>query len=252
MKLQEVGRKYSRLVKLDLKTVDFQKLYKKWNKLLFNGELPDIPIELKTMKGQTGLAKCIIDRATNKPKDIKIYITDNLKLTRKDVNGVLIHEMIHVYFFMKEDYKESHGIFFRAKARELSKIAKIDIPLTHDIGDHEVDEDIIPPKEFVVIEAEGLIGVNYKKGMAVALYSKPVFMKNHKDIATSLFDLKKRNSGRNYKAYMVKSNLYTKYPMQRIKKFRSTGMVKLDYYLASPHDIEQLRNAKVKNLKLYS
>ena len=44
--------------------------------------------------------------------DIKMKISNNLKLTKDEVTGILIHEMIHVYF-LHNNMNEDHGPEFK-------------------------------------------------------------------------------------------------------------------------------------------
>lgn len=129
---------------VDFTKINLQSEYQKWNAKLFNNELPKISMSFKKIKKASGVTTANAVRVKKGSKvlksvsDLSIAISTNLKLTQEEFDGILIHEMIHVWF-LNNLLDEKHGLSFKAKASELSKKAGFTIPLTHEIKNSEVN-----------------------------------------------------------------------------------------------------------------
>ena len=201
---------------VDMKAMNLKAEYAKWNKKLFNNELPDIPIALGRMKDATGLTSATVvkkGKRFSSVRDIKMKLSTNLKLTRQEFDEVLIHEMIHVYFF-HVGINAGHGPEFKVKASELSKKVGFKIPLTHAVQNSEVDEKSVKPKEHAF-----LLLIRSGKPPALAFFGPP----KAAELSTTVFDrmIKIMPSGSEVVVGKVRTLLGSKYPI-----FRSTKTIK--------------------------
>ena len=137
-----------------------KKKYDYYNKLLFSGKLPDIPIKYAKMKGMGGAVKYKTRFIPGAPEPNRMRVRLGLEsrysnrelvsmilqistlYTRdaKSIDAILIHEMIHVYFLSTGDLEETHGIKFLRMRSELSKKVGFEIPLTDNVKGLEVAE----------------------------------------------------------------------------------------------------------------
>jgi len=139
---------YKRFFKEDNKTnYNLYNSYKKFNHLYFNGELPNISIEIVN-KSEKFIGQIIGD---NKILQINSKIFDSLSDKNKD--AILLHEMIHIWVRVSGyDRKNNlHQGQFLIKAKELEKQTGLNI-----IGrfhkDSETYEDIEKIPVYAVIK----------------------------------------------------------------------------------------------------
>lgn len=107
-------------------------MYDQINRRAFNNELPKIAPKISTrLKRATGTAtaQALGGKLVGIPK---ISISNLYELDNKALTMVLAHEMIHVYFYMQNDFKENHGYRFKAQAMRVGSILGMTIPITHD------------------------------------------------------------------------------------------------------------------------
>lgn len=121
-------------------------LYNKFNALYFNSELPD-SLEIKWIASKK---KGGVVHATYNPRTkhvisiVDLCISNYRPLTDDKLNGLMLHEMIHVYLFhvnilTTSGLDKTHGVEFESKRIELEKLSGFIIPLVEDsmeIADH--------------------------------------------------------------------------------------------------------------------
>lgn len=122
------------------KNYPVQQRYAYYNKLLFDGSLPTIPItfgnhknmagfvEAKTMRSSLGIKFLV-------PNSLRMVLSTRFERTSEQQDAILIHEMIHVHFYAVGNCDEDHGSEFVAMAKQCSKIAGFTIPLKDDVSD---------------------------------------------------------------------------------------------------------------------
>ena len=112
------------LVNPRLLTPSLKSRYHKFNIELFNNKLPEIPVEFKALK-KTVRGEAIVryNKKTNEivTGSLMIYITPTIKMNDSILNGILVHEMIHVYEYVTGRLHRGHDSFFSAKVDELQK-----------------------------------------------------------------------------------------------------------------------------------
>jgi hypothetical protein len=129
---------------------NLQAKYDEFNTKFFNGELPKIPLVWRVMKNVGGHVKYSLIRKGPPPDprmvraglvskykntelkqdSMKLTMSSTQMKTEEQFDGVLLHEMVHVWFVsIVHDYDMNHGSAFVKKIKELSAISGIDIPL---------------------------------------------------------------------------------------------------------------------------
>ena len=94
-----------------------EKKFEEFNKLMFAGELPKLPIELSNAK--TFLGQCVfkIRRLTNgktEKYDFRLRINTRIDLPEQELEDTIIHEMIHYYIGINQlNDTSAHGQIFR-------------------------------------------------------------------------------------------------------------------------------------------
>lgn len=99
--------------------------FDEFNRLMFAGRLPRIPVcltNVKTFVGQCACKKRL--GADGKPEyyDFKLRINTRITLTEQELEDTLIHEMIHYYiFFNRLSDTSSHGQLFQRIMNEINR-----------------------------------------------------------------------------------------------------------------------------------
>lgn len=122
-----------------------------FNAVLFDGQLPKIPIQFYNLKTAGGVCKARRVRATQQlvPGSLLIQLSSRYLRTPDQFDGVLVHEMIHAYMYVTGHMDENHGRLFQAKLTELQSRVKFTIPLTDDTKDLDLKDS--KPKTYVVL-----------------------------------------------------------------------------------------------------
>lgn len=181
--------------------VDLLRRYNYYNKLLFNGELPQIPITYAKMKHAGGKVSYVVTLrnpppnpvlvrlgkiskfygATLKPNSLHMKISDTFIRSDEGLNAIIIHEMIHVYFTAKGQFNVGHGYPFISMAKKLGDIVGFKIPLRDEIDTDNMtlsDHRNFKPV-FVVIRNTGSVS-NF------AIFNIPFIEKNMSEISRIL------------------------------------------------------------------
>ena len=106
-------------------TIDYlRQAFEHYNDLIFEGKLP-VP-KLKWSRAKTRLGQMVCKRKTSwgrtKYYDFTISISNYYKLTKEEIDDVLIHEMIHysiAYTGLKDT--SAHGIVFRGMMDKINR-----------------------------------------------------------------------------------------------------------------------------------
>lgn len=104
-------------------TVDFLvENFKKYNNIIFNNELPIIPIKLGRSLKAAGYYKYKFDRFTQNIISSEIVISKAFNKSRKDIIDVLVHEMLHYYITYKNlPDTSSHGVLWKKLAADINR-----------------------------------------------------------------------------------------------------------------------------------
>lgn len=147
---------------------DLERKYNEFNTKYFGGALPVIPLRWSNLKGKGGHVTYDIRAKAGTParrkhqrrqKENYEYVPNSAKMSISKVylkdeaalDGILIHEMIHVYMAAVAGLiYENHGPDFEKMRREISTKAGFEIPLT----DNTINNVLNPStkaKEYVVM-----------------------------------------------------------------------------------------------------
>lgn len=126
-----------------LTLVQLQQYYRDFNRKAFNSQLPEkMPIKFvnSTQYGARALCKFTKNpnaRSWQKNKGAAIdYSSLAIELSVAQLNtheqmlSILLHEMIHIYFFITDQIDEGHGMKFHAMMKTVGNITGIEVPET--------------------------------------------------------------------------------------------------------------------------
>jgi len=144
---------------------DLGKKFDHYNTTLFNGEIPKIPVYWAKLKGVGGITVAKVKKPSNGrggynryhgvtliEGSLEIKISNILKRSEDDLNGIIIHEMIHAYFISKHMFDVNHGYKFVEMVNKLSKMVGFSIPLTDEMTNVDlVDDSIIKPVGVIIL-----------------------------------------------------------------------------------------------------
>lgn len=145
-------------VKENTTTYDLDAKYKKFNLELFDNALPQIPVTWAKLSKLAGIATVKlrkiapspdrqlvrmgqISKYANKrirPETLQIKISSVYRKDERHLDGILLHEMIHVEFLASGDIDECHGPAFIKRASEISAKIGHTVPLTDNIDNLEL------------------------------------------------------------------------------------------------------------------
>lgn len=214
--------------------------YKMFNRQYFENKLPIIPLSWYPLKNEGGKvmykinrpSRTSYDNATLVPNTLKLVMSYTYVKSEQQLDAILLHEMIHVYFVMIEKFNVDHGPEFLNMAKQIGQKAGFEIPLTDKI----VSTLAVDNKEVLVL-------LNAKKDNT---YNFALFSPNV--LSTILPIIQTRhpyfvNNGyfENVGLFKIKSPLWTQasyiVPVQR--KYGSNTTY---YKLPSPEHLEDLTN----------
>lgn len=101
-----------------------QQKFGEFNRLIFNGKLPELPIELSRAKSFLGVVvykkkRGLFGKVKN--YDFRLRISTRLDLPEQEVEDTIIHEMIHYYIAYNNIRDTStHGTIFRQMMNDIN------------------------------------------------------------------------------------------------------------------------------------
>jgi len=203
----------------DASTYDLHGKYASFNSLYFDGKLPNIKLKWTNSSKLAGEVRVKYFVTMFKGKKIinsfehlhlgisKYYIRDD-----GDIDGILLHEMIHVYLDtvgIHEGYNgiKHHGKEFMDKLKVVEKKSKIKISLT----------DNLPKAKLSKVADVGVVLAKTDKGYVIAVINKTTYNKN-KDSLVSPTRWSFGNSLKSFRSGIVSNDLIGDYPVQRSVK----------------------------------
>ncbi len=227
---------------------NLEEKYKLFNKLYFYNLLPTIPLSYSKSKTVGGQVKARYTKALGGGNvlvqgSLSLTITNLYKRTEEQFDAILLHEMIHVYFIVNGNFTEQHGRYFNDLRKEISEKSGIDIPLTDNISDLELESD----KNTKM----GVILLKRKDGRySFALISKKNAIEKIQEIErTWISRLSKYGDVAEISIHTIESPLFTKYslkyPVQR-------NLTKLGYYKLPDGSLDELlsKGEKILDMRL--
>jgi len=143
----------------DRKTINLQSEYDQWNRKIFGGKLPKVPLKWSRSKSTGGKMKARRPDRMSPWVVTVVEISDFNENTYEEFAGILIHEMIHVKLTM-DGVGEAHGKDFMDERRRASSMVRFDIPITEDTSHKKVSKGVpVKPLGVVYYRTEDLIQV---------------------------------------------------------------------------------------------
>lgn len=133
---------------------EVEEYYREINRRGFGGILPDkLPIRFvaTTQRAARALAKVkhtltkrerTFDRWKGSYLDhssLAIELSISVNRTADRLKALLLHEMIHIWFYLAGEYEETHGPAFMAKLRELERLTGLEIPVTEEVAKEDLN-----------------------------------------------------------------------------------------------------------------
>lgn len=250
-------RKWIKLIEevVSHKQYDLAAKFDHFNKLCFDGSLPKIPVRWGSLKRAIGICKqkfFVPPQHRHLPLRIRARygqsIPDGAQIVldrkyvreEREIDAILVHEMIHAWFYYANDLGENHGTKFMAKLKECERITGLNIPITEEVKDLELSDDVALNKPFVVMIVERGNDLLY------AMMSPSVYQR----IAPTAPEMMRRlMRGSTVTLYGTSSEAWNKKALsaklQRPKSFPKTTL----YYLKTP---ELLADLKASGKVLFS
>ena len=117
-------------------TIPFiEQKFDEFNRQMFGGKLPRIPVELSNAK--TFLGQCVFRKRRSplgkvEPYDFRLRISTRLDMPQREVEDTIIHEMIHYHIgYYKLEDVSSHGPLFRSIMNEINHKFGRNITVSH-------------------------------------------------------------------------------------------------------------------------
>lgn len=200
--------------------------YAEFNRHFYKGELPTIPVTWAKLKAMGGVAKARVASDPSDPKNMtvvpgsmSIVISDVYKRSEEGLDGILLHEMIHIHCYVIGRIKENHGPYFRSEARRIGHVMGFEIPLTDDVSNLVLATAKAKPVGVVVLERK-------QGGYAYALVSPNSFT-NADELAENIWNRLDKSMVVGVRGYVVSSDQWTlmatRLPVQR-------NLANLKYY----------------------
>lgn len=158
------------IAKMMMARVDLQARFAYWNSVAFGGSLPNIPVKLGRSRVWAGICRGTINKYNGTGTVTMIEVSDYIVDDQDVIDKILLHEMIHAYMYLRG--RSGHGWEFNALRRQFSTKAGVEIPITEDVSNYQLPDDVEVKEKGVVIIQEP----NGKKGLVV--YNLNFFMKS--------------------------------------------------------------------------
>ena len=126
-------------------TVEYiEKKFEEFNRQMFAGKLPKLPIELsnaKTFLGQCAFKKRLTVFGKVKLYDFRMRISTRFDLTEREIEDTIIHEMIHYYIGVNNLKDTSaHGQLFRQMMNSINERYGRSLTISHKVTKQQKEE----------------------------------------------------------------------------------------------------------------
>lgn len=169
-----------------------QSKFDKFNKELFDGNLPQIKLTFKSHKGKSGTCRASYLKSDRILQPEEITMEKRFERSEEGFDTILVHEMIHLHNMVEfPDYNEyirqcdkgGHGIAFVKKAKELETKLGRPIPITDAMKDANTNP--VGGTEYPYVVAIGVIGGREQQW--IATFSKKLFRTNLEHVKDCIY-----------------------------------------------------------------
>ena len=213
--------------------IDLKARFNHWNAKAFDGQLPDIPVEWMNSRAKGGEARAQAIRNVGgvrgkiqiTPKNIRIsrYLATNLE----KVDGILLHEMVHLQEYAENYDGPTHGAHFLALRHRAAAKAGRDIPISEDLSGWEFAEDA-PEKKAVTYVAAVAPAENGKPPI-MDLYLAGPFQKLEGEVRKKLSQF-----------YSERHFTFLQVSLPELERFRARRKVDFGVYQIKPELADKL------------
>ena len=132
-----------------------ERKFEEFNRQMFAGKLPPIPIELSDAK--TFLGQCVFKiRRTlfgkTEKYDFRLRINTRIDLPEQDIEDTIIHEMIHYYIgYHRLEDTSPHGRLFRQMMSDINRRFGRSITISHRMTDRQTAQVADGSKQWHVV-----------------------------------------------------------------------------------------------------
>lgn len=141
--------------KIDFNAIDLYSEYQKLNKLLFNGNVPEVPMKWSTRKTALGHVKFQRNRKLREVKNIQLWMSTFFDVNYRQFLNTLAHEMIHVLLVSSPNPPQSpHGYEFMKEANRINNMGlgfNITVRNGEDIAMSDIAKKSVSGKKFIGI-----------------------------------------------------------------------------------------------------
>jgi hypothetical protein len=214
---------------------NLQAKYDEFNRFYFNNELPKIPLGFASLKSVGGRVIYQWKKHTYDGHSalvggsMKLQLSSRWVRTSENLDGILLHEMIHVYLAAcRGNFKENHGPNFKAMLSKIRRVSGINVPLTDTVNDLELsDADAIKAVGVLIVN------MNTEKTSVMLMSAKTAYQKQKE-----LEILWKNRTAPTVSLYTIATPIWTKFankfPITR--KLEGGGL----YYLRDKDALQDL------------
>ena len=209
-----------------------EKKFGEFNRLIFDGKLPMLPIELTNAK--TYIGACVYKRRRGlfgqiKLYDFKLRISTRFDLAENVIEDTIIHEMIHYYISINNIKDTStHGKVFRQIMNSVNERFGRNITISHKATDEEKEQLCGTKRRWHVVAVVSLD--NGRTGVKVL----PRVMPKIIDFCRQLSMVKPVKS---YKLYLTDEPFFNRYPTSTALRIIYVEKELLDKHLASAEQL---------------
>lgn len=184
-KLWFYGLKYKKLLN------KIKSRFDHFNKLIFAGRLPAIPVQLADAKTFLGMCTAKVRRfpdGRSEYSDFVLKISTRLSLSADELDDLIVHEMIH-YFIMYNGLPDTspHGPIFKTLMNTVNHRYGLHITVSHHSTPEQREQAVSTRRTWHVIAVvswrDGRTGVKVLPRVASKIIAYNNVVANHNDIA---------------------------------------------------------------------
>ena len=139
-----------------------QQKFREYNRLIFAGKLPELPIELSDAKGFIGVCrykKRKLDDGSVEFYDFRLSINTRIDLPEEEIEDTIIHEIIHYFIgYNKLEGSSSHGPVFQHLMNSINEKYGRHVSITHKSTKEEAEQAVDKRPRWHVIAVVSFFG----------------------------------------------------------------------------------------------
>lgn len=189
---------------VDFNKIDLRKEFNRLNELLFNGEVPKVPLKWSKRKKALGHVRSRIDKRERKIYSVELWISTFFSVTYKTFLNTLAHEMIHVLINSRNPMNayDPHGRDFMEEANRINSMG-FGFEITKTNGENlkisKQTRERIGGRRFVVLVLE--INGTY----SIAVTTPQVYNRDHHELFNMLQNIVNKGKYKDIEINVIES-----------------------------------------------